>query len=76
MNSLVERNSNMTMREHYNKRFTGQRKDGRIFTGIIIDVWSWPSTNPAKGEMVVIQQDNGLIKSVLVNNLTYCNITE
>jgi|LakMenE18May11ns_1017448.scaffolds.fasta_scaffold9873157_1 hypothetical protein len=66
----------MSMREHYNKRFTGQRKDGRIFTGVIIDVWSWPSTNPAKGEMLVIKQDDGLIKSILVNNLTYCNITE
>jgi hypothetical protein len=69
MKSLVERNSNMSMRDHYNKRFTGQRKDGRVFNGIIIDVWSWPSTNPAKGEMVVVKQDDGLIKSVLVNNL-------
>jgi hypothetical protein len=74
MNSLVERNSNMSMRDHYNKRFTGERKDGRIFTGVIIDVWSWPSTDPAKGEMVVIQQDDGLIKSVLVNNLVTCSV--
>lgn len=59
----------MSMREHYNKHFTCQRKDGRIFTGVIIDVWSWPSTDPDKGEMVVIQQDNRLVKSVLVNNL-------
>ena len=62
----------MSMREHYNKRFTCQRNDGRIFTGVIIDVWSWPSTNPEKGEMVVIKQDDGLIKSVLVNNLVSC----
>jgi hypothetical protein len=74
MKSLVERNSNMSMRDHYNKRFTGERKDGRVFTGVIIDVWSWPSTNPAKGEMVIIQQDDGLIKSVLMNNLVTCSV--
>jgi hypothetical protein len=64
----------MSMREHYNKRFICERKDGRIFVGTIIDVWSWPSTNPNKGEMVVIQQDDGLFKSVLVNNLSYYKI--
>ena len=64
------------MRDNYGKTFVGERKDGRIFRGTIIDVWSWASTNPEKGVMVVIQQDDGLIKSVLVNNLTSYKITE
>ena len=62
----------MTMRDHYNKQFVGKRKDGRVFKGIIIDVLSWPSTNPEKGEMIVIKQEDGKIKSVLKNDLVSC----
>lgn len=63
------------MRDNYDKSFVGERKDGRVFAGTIIDVWSWPSTNPEKGEMLVIKQTDGLIKSVLVNNLKNYTIT-
>ena len=62
------------MRDNYGKTFVGERKDGRIFCGTIIDVWSWPSTNPEKGELVVIQQDDGNIKSVYINQLISCEV--
>lgn len=62
------------MIENCGKQFIGERKDGRIFAGTIIDVWSWPSTNPEKGEMIVIKQQNQQIKSVYLNNLVSYSI--
>ena len=59
----------MSMREHYGKSFVGERKDGRIFRGKVIDVWSWPSTDPERGELVVLKQDDDRIKSVYVKDL-------
>lgn len=64
----------MSMLEHCDKKFVGQRKDGRLFAGNIIDVWSWPSTNPEKGELIIIQQEDQQIKSVLKNNLEWFSI--
>ena len=62
------------MIENCGKKFIGERKDGRIFAGTIIDVWSWPSTNPEKGEMIVIKQQDQQIKSVYLNNLVSYSI--
>ena len=59
----------MSMREHYHEQFVGERKDGRVFQGTIIDVWSWPSTDPERGELVLLKQDDGEIKSVYVKDL-------
>ena len=48
--------------------FCGTRKDGRVFSGVITDLWSW-SDNPSRGQLVVIKQSDGKIKSVYLHDL-------
>ena len=55
-------------REMVDQSFHGIRKDGRVFSGIIIDLWSW-SNDPARGQLVVIRQSDGKIKSVYLHDL-------
>jgi hypothetical protein len=54
--------------EMLDQSFHGVRKDGRVFSGIIIDLWSW-SNDPARGQLVVIKQSDGKIKSVYLHDL-------
>lgn len=73
MSCLVKENK-MSMMQYCDSRFHCVRNDGRTFDGIIVDVWSWPSTNPEKGELLIIKQDDGTIKSVYVKDLTSHNV--
>jgi hypothetical protein len=56
------------------KGFCGVRKDGRVFAGVIVDLWSW-SNNPARGQLVVIRQVDGQMKSVYLHDLVSYSIS-